>query len=142
MSLSTPENLQKFEQIIHPWMVAYRFADCASVVMKFGDQSTLLFGRILLRAYPQENPQSFQLDTEHLSVRRALMPILEGGASQLITSAGTGTLTIHDARFSLKQEGEYLGSSLLPLRHPEVVSNIRVPTLRIYGTGQDDSPIF
>jgi hypothetical protein len=46
--------------------------------------------------------------------------------SQLITTAGTGTLNINDERFSLKQDGEYLGSFLFPLHHPDVGSGVRL----------------
>lgn len=137
MPLSTPEDLHRFTQLIAPWSSAYRFADCASVAMKIGNESPLLFGRIILYFVLPDHHQSFRLDAEPLSVRRAVIPIPEGGVSQLITTAGAGTLNINDERFSLKQEGQYLGSFLFPLHHPEVGSGVRLPTLRISGTRKD-----
>lgn len=137
MPLSTPEDPNRFEQIIAPWAAAYRFADCSSVAMNIGDQSPLLFGRIILYVSPPEPYKSFRLDTGPLSVRRAVIPIPEGGLGQLITAAGAGTLNINNERFSLKQEGEHLGSFLFPIYHPEVQSGVRLPTLRIYGTRKD-----
>lgn len=134
MPLSTPAHLQQFKQIIDPWKGAYRFATCACVAIKAGDITPILVGRILLDFTPPEQSQSFNLDTEHLIAHKFVIPIPHGQIDNLIDQISNGNIVSKEKQFSLKQDGEYLGSTLFLLHHPEVtMPGIRVPTLRVSG---------
>ncbi len=137
MRLNNPQDLQSFNQIISPWISAYKYADCVSVAIKVGREWPLLIGRTILHFAPPE-VSPLKLDTEYVRARRAVVPIVEGTASRLINSAGTGNLVINDEEFTLSQDGaQSLGSSLFPLYHPEVGGGVRIPALRIYGKNKE-----
>lgn len=131
--LGTPADLTTFEGIIAPWKSAYRCADCACLTIKVGDESPMVIGRILLyTASPAVDP-SFTLNTKSISARRALITLDDGAIDPVIASAAEGTIVIGEETFALKQDGQYLGTVLFPLNHPEVSPGMRIPALRVFG---------
>jgi hypothetical protein len=72
-------------------------------------------------------------------------PIADGGINHLINKASTGTTVVNQEQFSLKPEGQYIGSQLFPIYHPEVIAGARVPTLTLIGVPKEpllQSPSF
>lgn len=134
MSSYQEKEFQCFESLIASWEKAYHFADIAYIGLQTNEGLRLMFGRIiLLPFYENNNKVPFQCKTEHIIADHFVVDIASLSIGSLLGKAKKGELpTANGSTIPLKIDGQ---PSVIfsPIRHQFVADGVRLPNLRISG---------